>query len=39
VKAQGLGGIIIWTISEGYNSSAATVQDQNPLVEAMKGVF
>ena len=39
VKAQGLGGIIIWTLSEGYDSSGATVQDQNPLVEAMKGVF
>jgi chitinase len=39
VKAQALGGIIIWTLSEGYDSSGATVQDQNPLVEAMKGVF
>jgi chitinase len=39
VKAQGLGGIIIWTISEGYVASGATVQAQNPLLEAMKGVF
>ena len=36
VKAQGLGGIIIWTISEGYIASGATVAAQNPLLEAMK---
>jgi chitinase len=39
VKAQGLGGIIIWTISEGYVASGATVEAENPLLEAMKGVF
>jgi chitinase len=39
VKAQGLGGIIIWTLSEGYVASGATVEEQNPLVEAMKAVF
>jgi chitinase len=38
VKANGLGGIIIWTLSEGY-VSGGTVKEQNPLVEAMKGVF
>ncbi|HEY5242150.1 MAG TPA: glycoside hydrolase family 18 protein [Polyangiaceae bacterium] len=36
VKAQGLGGVIIWTISEGYVASGANVQAQNPLLEAMK---
>ena len=36
VKAQGLGGIIIWTISEGYVASGANVAAQNPLLEAMK---
>jgi chitinase len=36
VKAQGLGGVIIWTISEGYIPSGATVQAQNPLLEVMK---
>ena len=35
VKAQGLGGVIIWTISEGYMSSGATVKAQNPLLEAL----
>jgi len=35
VKAQGLGGVIIWTISEGYVSSGATVKAQNPLLEAL----
>jgi chitinase len=35
VKAQGLGGVIIWTISEGYVSSGASVQAQNPLLEAL----
>jgi chitinase len=39
VKAQGLGGTIIWTISEGYIASGATVQAQNPLLEAMKTAF
>jgi chitinase len=36
VKAQGLGGIIIWTISEGYVPSGSTVALQNPLLEVMK---
>jgi chitinase len=36
VKAQGLGGIIIWTISEGYVASGANVAAQNPLLEVMK---
>jgi chitinase len=35
VKAQGLGGVIIWTISEGYMSSGANVKAQNPLLEAL----
>jgi chitinase len=35
VKTQGLGGVIIWTISEGYISSGANVQAQNPLLEAL----
>jgi chitinase len=39
VKAQGLGGTIIWAISEGYVPSGATVQEQNPLLEAMKTAF
>jgi chitinase len=39
VKSQGLGGIIIWTISEGFVASGGTVEEQNPLIEAMKGVF
>jgi len=36
IKAQGLGGVIIWTISEGYVSSGATVAAQNPLLETMR---
>jgi chitinase len=36
VKAQGLGGVIIWTISEGYVASGANVAAQNPLLEVMK---
>jgi chitinase len=39
VKAQGLGGVIIWTISEGYVASGASVPAQNPLLEAMKTAF
>jgi chitinase len=35
IKAQGLGGVIIWTISEGYVSSGGSVQTQNPLLEAL----
>jgi chitinase len=36
IKAQGLGGIIVWTISEGYIASGADVAAQNPLLEVMK---
>jgi chitinase len=36
LEAQGLGSIIIWTISEGYLSSGTTVAEQNPLLEAMR---
>jgi chitinase len=39
VKAQGLGGVIIWTVSEGYMSAGATVQTQNPLLEALSGAL
>jgi len=39
VKSQGLGGLIIWTISEGFVPSGATVQDKNPLLEATKTAF
>jgi chitinase len=35
VKAQGLGAVIIWTVSEGYMSAGASVQAQNPLLEAL----
>jgi chitinase len=36
VKAQSLGGVIIWTISEGFVASGANVQTQNPLLEVLK---
>jgi chitinase len=36
VKSQNLGGIIIWTISEGYVASGNGVAAQNPLLEAMR---
>jgi len=39
VKAQGLGGTIIWQLSEGYVASGANVQAQNPLLETMKTAF
>jgi chitinase len=39
VKAQGLGGVIIWTISEGYMSSGASVATQNPLLEALSAAI
>jgi chitinase len=35
VKAQGLGGAIVWTINEGYVPSAASGA-QNPLLDAMR---
>jgi chitinase len=37
-KSKGLGGIIIWTINEGYISSAPAGQ-RSPLLEAMKTAF
>ena len=36
IKAQGLGGIIVWTITEGFVASGATLAQQNPLLEALK---
>jgi chitinase len=39
VKAQALGGAIIWEIGEGFVPSAATVQTQNPLLEVTKTAF
>jgi chitinase len=38
VKSQGLGGIIIWTINEGYLASAPAGQ-QSPLLDAMRMGF
>jgi chitinase len=35
MKSQGLGGIIIWTMSEGFVSSGADVHAQNPLLEVL----
>jgi chitinase len=37
-KTKGLGGVIIWTINEGYVASAAAAQ-RSPLLEAMKTAF
>ncbi|MFI5041836.1 MAG: glycoside hydrolase family 18 protein, partial [Acidimicrobiales bacterium] len=37
-KSNGLGGVIIWTINEGYVASAAAGQ-RSPLLEAMKTAF
>jgi len=34
-KQQGLGGVIVWTISEGYDSAGSGVAAQNPLLEAL----
>jgi chitinase len=40
VKAQGLGGVIIWSIDEGYvRGAGSTVAEQNPLLEATKTGF
>ena len=39
VKAQHLGGVILWEIGEGFVPSGATVQAQNPLLEATKTAF
>lgn len=38
VKAQGLGGVIIWTINEGYLPSAAGGA-RSPLLDAMRTSF
>jgi chitinase len=38
VKAQGLGGAIIWTINEGYVPTASPGA-QNPLLDAMRANF
>jgi chitinase len=38
-KAQGLGGVIIWTLSEGYIASASDAASQNPLLEALGGAL
>jgi chitinase len=37
-RAHGLGGAIIWTINEGYISSAPA-GSRDPLMQAMKGAF
>jgi chitinase len=37
-KSQGLGGVIIWTINEGYLPTAARGA-QNPLLDAMHAAF
>jgi chitinase len=37
-KSKGLGGVIIWTINEGYIASSPAGQ-RNPLLEAMKTAF
>lgn len=39
VKAQGLGGVIVWTISEGYMASGSDVASQNPLLEVLSGAL
>ena len=40
VKAQGLGGVILWADQRGLRRRRArTVQAQNPLLEAMKTAF
>jgi chitinase len=38
-KQKGLGGLIIWELAEGFVSSGANVQAQNPLLEATKTAF
>ena len=39
LKAQGLGAVILWEIGEGFVPSGATVQAQNPLLEATRTAF
>jgi chitinase len=39
-RSQGLGGVILWTISESYIASAgSTPAQQNPLLEAVRAAF
>jgi chitinase len=39
-KAQGLGGVVIWTIPEGYMPSAGTTPaEQNPMLEAVRKAY
>lgn len=38
IKAHGLGGVIIWTLNEGYLPAAAAGA-QNPLLDAMRAGF
>lgn len=39
VKQQGLGGVIIWSIDEGYVAAGSSVAAQNPLLEVTKTSF
>jgi chitinase len=39
VKSQGLGGVILWSIDEGYLPSASGLAAQNPLLEVMRTSF
>ncbi len=39
LKAQGLGGVILWEIGEGFVSGGATLAAQNPLLEATRSAF
>jgi len=39
VKAQGLGGVIIWSIDEGYVAGGASLAEQNPLLDVTKSSF
>jgi len=39
VKSQGLGGTIVWSMSEGFAPLGATVSEQNPLLEVVKTAF
>lgn len=39
LKSTGLGAVILWEIGEGFVPSGATVQAQNPLLEATKTAF
>ena len=39
VKAQGLGGAIIWTANQGYISSGATADERNSLLRSLAGAM